>query len=404
MGYRNILKLHKDILIIGFLAVFSGNLGQTFLVGFFQPAISESFSLTSSEFGMAYSGVTLISGFLILFVGPLVDWWPAKRFATWVVCGMSLGILLLTLSPWAALALIGFGLIRFCGQGLFTHLGTTTVARTISQARGSALALVTLAIPLGEAVLPGAVALGMSFFSWREVWWILLASLLVVWLPALLRFSHWPPASHTRHAHSDTEAPVRSPKPLKEALFWRLSLMMLAAPIVNTGVFVFQADLTREFQAPASTFAIGFVLAAIGRLIGSLYAGRLVDRIGAAKMARLYLLPLALGLAAAVVLQNAWGILIFMFCAGAVTGMQEPTVTSLLMQIWGSEHLGKLRSTMVSCMIFSTGVAPMSFGLLLDSGVSFTTILGLLIAMVAVGIALAWAPLGRTIRATKSTR
>jgi len=350
---------------------------------------------------MAYSGVTLLSGFMILFVGPLVDWWPAKRFATWVVCGMTLGILMLTLSPWPALALIGFGLIRFCGQGLFTHLGSTTVARAISQARGSALALVSVAIPLGEAILPGTVALGMTFFSWRMVWWILLIALLVVWIPALLRFSHWPPASRTKHAHSDTRTSVQSPKPLKDWLFWRLSLMMLSTAIVNTGVFVFQADLTREFEAPTSTFAIGFVLAAIGRLIGSLYAGRLVDRVGAAKMARLYLLPLVFGLAAAVVLQNAWGIMIFMFCAGAVTGMQEPTVTSLLMQIWGSEHLGKLRSTMVSCMIFSTGVAPVSFGLLLDAGVSFKTILILLIAMLLVGIVLAWAPLGRTIRATE---
>ncbi len=405
MGYRRIILQHYGILAIGFLAAFSGNLGQTFLVGFFQPAISASFSLTSSEFGIAYSLVTLISGCLIFFVGPMLDWWPTRRFASCVVLGMALGILLLTLSPWAILALLGFGLIRFCGQGLFVHLGTTTAARRIVQARGSALALVTLAIPLGEAFLPSGIASALHVWSWREIWWGALAVLLIVWLPTLLFYPGWPPASRTRTTTSrdrtQHQAPTPTPRPLREARFWRLSLMMLSVAIVNTGIFVFQADMVDEFNATSATFATGFALAAVGRVVGSLIAGRLVDRLGAAIMGRFYLVPLIAGLVIAVILHNAWGILAYMLLSGIVTGMQEPTVTSLLIQFWGSEHLGRLRSIFVAGMVFASGLAPATFGILLDLDIPFTSILIMMIVMVCIGFLLAWGPLTRQVRAQR---
>lgn len=405
MGYRRIILQHYGILAIGFLAAFSGNLGQTFLVGFFQPAISESFSLTSGEFGIAYSLVTLISGCLIFFVGPMLDWWPARRFASCVVAGMVLGILLLTLSPWAALALLGFGLIRFSGQGLFVHLGTTIAARRVAHARGSALALVTLAIPLGEAILPSGIAQALHIWSWREIWWGALAVLLIVWLPALLLYPNWPPASQTRTTKNPDTAPSEAstpaPRPLREARFWRLSLMMLSVAIVNTGIFVFQADMIDEFNATSTTFATGFALAAAGRLVGSLVAGRLVDRLGPAVMGRFYLVPLIAGLVIAVILHNAWGILAYMLLSGIVTGMQEPTVTSLLIQFWGSEHLGRLRSIFVAGMVFSSGLAPATFGILLDFDIPFTSILIMMIVMVSIGFLLAWGPLTQQVHAQR---
>ena len=66
--------------------------------------------------------------------------------------------------------------------------------------------------------------------------------------------------------------------------------------------------------------------------------------------------------------------------SGLVTGMQEPTITSLLIQIWGSRNLATLRSVFAAGMVFSSGLAPAVFGLLLDAGIAFTTILLLMVA------------------------
>lgn len=398
MNYKDVVKQYPGVLALCFIAVFSGNLGQTFLVGFFQPAISETFALTNGQFGLAYSAVTLISGFLIFFIGPALDWVPARRFAAFVVLTMTLGILLLTLTPWPITALIGLGLVRFCGQGLFTHLGTTVVAKQIVQARGRALALVTLAMPVGEAILPSAIAGALLVIGWREVWWVMLATLLVIWLPVLTLTDTWPTPSHQHRPKTDKSDTDSSPRPLSDMRFWRLSLMMLSIGIVNTGIFVFQADLVEEFDATLSAFAVGFALAATGRVLGALIAGRLVDRLGAAMMARLYLFPLVAGLLIAVGLQNAYGIFAYMLLSGLVTGMQEPTITSLLIQLWGSRNLATLRSVFAAGMVFSSGLAPAVFGLLLDAGIAFTAILLLMAAMVAIGWLLAWQPLQEAAR------
>ncbi|KXS38152.1 MFS transporter [Modicisalibacter sp. 'Wilcox'] len=397
MNYRDVIRQYPAILAFGFIAIFSGNLGQTFLVGYFQPAIAEAFSLSSGEFGIAYSLLTLTSGFLIFFIGPMLDWIAPRRFAVFVVLGMSLGILLLTLSPWLGAALAGLGLIRFCGQGLFTHLGTTTVAKQVPEARGSALALVTLAMPVGEAVLPSITTGALQLISWRELLWTLLGILLVVWLPLLAR-APVGPATAPATPRDAPRASAHSPRPLMDTRFWRLSLMMLSIAIVNTGIFVFQSELTAEFGASPAVFALGFALAASGRVIGSLIAGRLVDRLGASLMGRVYLLPLVAGLLVAIALENGYGILAYMLLSGLVTGMQEPTVTSLLIQLWGSDNLAKLRSVFSAGMVFASGLAPAFFGVLLDAGVAFVTILALMAAMVTLGWLLAWQPLKEAAR------
>ncbi|WP_162500837.1 MFS transporter [Modicisalibacter coralii] len=397
MNYRDVIRQYPAVLAFGFIAIFSGNLGQTFLVGYLQPAISAAFSLSSATFGILYSSLTLASGFLIFFIGPMLDWIPPRRFGLFVVLGMSLGILLLTLSPWLWLAIPGLGLIRFCGQGLFTHLGTTTVAKQVSEARGSALALVTLAMPIGEAVLPSITTAALQVVEWRQYLWALLGVLIIVWLPLLLRAPDGgtPPAARSPERSGASANPVQ---PLKDGRFWRLSLMMMSIAIVNTGIFVFQADLTTEFATTSAVFALGFALAASGRVIGSLVAGRLVDRLGASLMGRLYLLPLVAGLVVAIVLENGYGILAYMLLSGLVTGMQEPIVTSLLIQLWGSDNLARLRSVFTAGMVFSSGLAPAFFGVLLDAGVAFVTILALMAAMVAAGWLLALKPLKEAAR------
>ncbi|MFD2435430.1 DUF2782 domain-containing protein [Modicisalibacter luteus] len=98
--------------------------------------IAERLAISAGEFGIAYSSVTLIAGFVMLHFGPSIDWIAPRRFAMLVLAGLLTGIALLTLAPWAATALLGLGLVRLCGQGLFTHLGNTLTGREFSMNRG----------------------------------------------------------------------------------------------------------------------------------------------------------------------------------------------------------------------------------------------------------------------------
>ncbi|KPQ26185.1 MAG: hypothetical protein HLUCCA13_00405 [Halomonas sp. HL-48] len=99
MGYRTLLRDHRSVLSIAFLAMFSSSLGQSFFVGLFQAPLAEHWQLSAGQFGTAYTVVTLAAGFVMLRVGPSIDWVAPRRFAITVLLALLVGVALMTLSP-----------------------------------------------------------------------------------------------------------------------------------------------------------------------------------------------------------------------------------------------------------------------------------------------------------------
>lgn len=381
-GYGYLLQHQKGLLGIALLAVFSGNLGQSFFIGLFQAPITDKLGLSAGEFGSAYAAVTLCAGFLVLNIGPSLDWIAPRRFALMVLGGMISGIMLLTLSPWFLPALVGLGLVRLCGQGLFTHLGNTLAGREFTVARGRALGLVSLGVPLGEMLLPPLVALVLLVLGWQALWWSFVGVLVLAWL-VLMTLLPWPAAPAARPTRNQ---PRNGPRPLREARFWRLLPLLMALPITMTGIFIFQAQMTRDFGASLTTYALALTAMGAARLPGALLAGRWVDQIGPHRIARLFILPFALALLLALIIGGDTGIWLLLIGGGLTMGMQEPVVNSLLVNLWGGENLGRVRSTLSACMVFATGIAPALLGFLIDWDISFQHIL----VGAVVGLIIAW--------------
>ncbi|SEL04278.1 Major Facilitator Superfamily protein [Halomonas daqiaonensis] len=186
MGYRTLLRDHRGLLGIAFLAMFSSSLGQSFFIGLFQAPISTHLGFSAGQFGTAYAAVTLVSGFAVLYLGPSIDWVAPRRFALLVLATLLAGILLLTAAPWWGLGLLGLGLVRFGGQGMMSHLGNTLAGREFVNLRGRALGLVGMGIMLGETALPPLMAALLMWFGWRELWWLFVTFLALFWFPLLL--------------------------------------------------------------------------------------------------------------------------------------------------------------------------------------------------------------------------
>ena len=51
---------------------------------------------------------------------------------------------------------------------------------------------------------------------------------------------------------------------------------------------------------------------------------------------------------------------VLMVGGGLAMGAQELIVSGLLIQLWGAEHLGRVRSALSGAMVFSSGIAPAS--------------------------------------------
>ncbi|MBE0490417.1 MAG: MFS transporter [Halomonas sp.] len=381
MGYRLLLRDHRGLIGIAFLAMFTSSLGQSFFIGLFQAPLSERLGLTAGQFGTTYALVTLVAGFAVLRLGPAIDWIPPRRFALMVLGGLLGGALLLTLSPWWGLGLLGLGLVRFCGQGMMPHLGNTLAGREFTELRGRALGLTSLGIMLGETALPPLVAVLLLWLGWRELWWLFVLVLSLLWLPLLLR-GPWPGAPGKRPARGQRQD---GPRPFREVRFWRLLPLLMILPVTMTGLFIYQAQLTADLGSSLATYALALTGMGLAKLPGALLGGRFVDRLGPVRLARLYLLPFALALGVAMLMGGHLGVWALMVGGGLAMGAQEPIATSVLVRTWGAEHLGTVRATQSACMVFSTGLAPAVLGIALDLGASFTAILGGMLAFLLIG-------------------
>lgn len=388
MSYRSLIRERTGLVGIAFLAVFSGNLGQSFLIGLFQAPIAARLEMSAGGFGSVYSLVSLCAGFLVLYFGSSLDWVAPRRFALLVLGGLVGGIALLTLSPWVVTTLLGLGLVRLCGQGLLVHLGATLAGREFGAQRGRALGLASLGMPLGEVLLTPAVALGLVWLGWRESWWLLVALLGLCWLP-LLRLRAWPPAPGPR---PEGEA-RRFPQPLREARFWRLLPLMMVMPVAMTGIFLYQAQMVADLGAATATYALALVGKGIARLPGALMGGHWVDRWGERRLGRLFLLPFAVALVVALLVGGDIAVWALMLGGGLVVGMQEPVVNSLLVSLWGSEHLGRIRAVLSASVVLVTGIAPAVFGILLDLGIGFASLLAGILALLVASWLLALRPI-----------
>lgn len=385
MGYRTLLRDHRGLLGIAFLALFTSSLGQSFFIGLFQAPISERLGLSAGQFGSAYALVTLVAGFAMLRLGPSIDWIPPRRFAMLVLGTLLIGVLLLTLAPWWGLGLLGLGLVRLCGQGMMTHLGNTLAGREFVAMRGRALGLVSMGIMLGETALPPLMAALLVWLGWRELWWLFVLVLAGLWIPLLVRGS-WPGAPGLRPQRGQRRD---GPRPFRDPRFWRLLPLLMILPVTMTGLFIYQARMTADLGSTLGVYALALTGMGLAKLPGALLGGRWVDRLGPVRLARLYLLPFALALVVALAIGGHAGVWALMVGGGLAMGSQEPIATSLLVRLWGAEHLGTVRATLSACMVFSTGIAPAILGVALDLGADFSLVLGGMLVFLVIGWTLA---------------
>lgn len=152
--------------------------------------------MSAGEFGSIYSAVTIFGGFMVMYFGPKIDWIsPNVNPVTLVGAGR-----------------LGLGLLRLCGQGLMTHLGSTLAGREFSVNRGRALGIMGLAMPSGEIILPPLTAMLLVWLTWQQVWWCILAVIIILWV-CLFIFVDWPDAPHQHKAAADQR--LRGPCPLR---------------------------------------------------------------------------------------------------------------------------------------------------------------------------------------------
>ena len=117
------------------------------------------------------------------------------------------------------------------------------------------------------------------------------------------------------------------------------------------------------------TFASGYFVAAIFNVLGSLWLGSLVARLGSVqKIMPWFIAPLGFSMLLLVFFETPAIIWPYMILNGITGGMFGIMQNVMWAELYGTRHLGSVRSLVTSMTIFAAALAPAIMGWLLDAG------------------------------------
>ncbi|WP_043319705.1 MFS transporter [Microbulbifer sp. HZ11] len=366
------IRSNPKLAFFALLAVAASGFGQTFFIAIFGGALREEFNLSNSWYGASYSGATLLSAFVLLGAGTLVDRWPLKRVAALGVLLLCGGCLVLAFAQSAWMLLPGFFLLRFAGQGFMTHMGMTTAGRYFTANRGKVIALAALGFPIAEALLPTSGSLIIQHSGWRSVWLLSAGLLLLAILPTLLWLAGnaGEDSPQSSQAISQNEGDYTRAQVLRDRGFWCLLPAALMTPFVVTAVLFHQGAIADERDWSMSVLAGAFGGYAAGHLLALFFAGNLVDRFGAQRSLPIALIPMITALVLLAFSDAPWVPYVYLALIGIAQAGTGTAGSALWPERYGSTHLGAIRSVSQASMVFSTAASPLLIGMMLDRGVN----------------------------------
>ena len=89
--YLVFTRANYRFLLFGFSLAFISSFGQTFYIALFSAEIRETFGLSHGGFGEIYSAVTLISGFLLMWLGKKLDDVALRPYVLALMVGLAAG-------------------------------------------------------------------------------------------------------------------------------------------------------------------------------------------------------------------------------------------------------------------------------------------------------------------------
>ena len=122
-------NLSLKVVIFGFIFTFFSSFGQSFFLGIFNPSIRNELSITHGQFGSVYASATLLSSFILIWVGKKIDDINISKFAFFVILLLAFSSFFFSKISSIPLLFLAILLMRFSGQGMMSHTATTTISR-----------------------------------------------------------------------------------------------------------------------------------------------------------------------------------------------------------------------------------------------------------------------------------
>lgn len=379
-SFLPLIRAEWRLLLFGFVMTFGSSLGQTYFIGLFGGDIRADLQLTHGAFGAIYSAATLSSAIILLWTGSLIDRLELRHYAYLVVFGLCVGCLMMAGSVGTVSLFLSVLVLRHLGQGLMGMAGPTTLVRYLDHHKGKANALGGIGYSLSEAILPSIVVVQLALMGWRQSWlaWAVILGVTVPLATRALLRGHQ--ERHTLYLENASASQAENSsgrdrnwtrdEVVRDPLFYLFMPALLAQPMLFTGFMFHQVHLIEVKAWPLAVWGGLYVLYALVSTVFKLWAGLLVDSYGAIRLAPLVCLPMGLGMLFLASGDGLWVAVVFMALLAVSVGIYSTLSSPFFAEMYGSLHLGSIKSVTTAAMVFSSAVAPVLMGWLIDRGVS----------------------------------
>ena len=373
------VKSNFKIIIFGFVFTFFSCIGQSFFIGLFNSNIREELNITHGEFGSIYGIATLCSSIALIWLGKKIDELRLVTYAILVTFFLFIAAMFFSFVNGIVFLGIGVFFLRLSGQGLMAHTASTSISRFFEKTRGKALSYIWFGMSLGEFLLPVLIVYLLSFIYWRDLWFQI-SILILLFLPLFSFITVKNISIFSREKEKDKKNKFLLVKSwsrkevLRDLKFYTMLPTLLAPAFIITGIVINQSFIIESKGWGDYAIAKAFMLYSVLTVATLFLSGLLIDKFTSRKMLPVLNLPLLLSLITLIILKEPYSAFIFMGLLGITNGLTNVLLSSLWAEIYGVNHLGAIKALTGSLMVFSTALATVLFGILIDLGHSIENI------------------------------
>ncbi len=366
-------SLSIKVIIFGFIFTFFSSFGQSFFLGLFNSSIRDTLSITHGQFGSIYASATLISSLIFVWFGKKIDDINILKFSYIIIILLAFSCFFFSKISSIYYLFIAILLMRFSGQGMMSHISSTTISRFFTKSRGKALSTSWFGLSTSEFILPLLIIYLLTIYEWRDIW-VVISIIVIIFLPIASFLLVQNLNLDSRETDSDSNKPKKKIKEwkrievLKDYRFYIISANMLAMPWIATGTFVYQSFILESKNWGPYIIAQSFMVYSIMSVITLFISGLLIDKFTSRKILVYMNIPLFLATIVIIYFDNPFTAFIFLGLIGISNGLANVLGSSTWAEMYGVKHIGSIKALTTALMVFSTAFGTAFFGVLIDRG------------------------------------
>jgi MFS family permease len=226
--------------------------------------------------------------------------------------------------------------------------------------------------------MPITIVFFLSLYSWRSIW-LSIALLIILFLPIIsfLTIKNITLSSREKNNEKLKRSNIKSwtrKEILLDPKFYLISLVMLALPTINTGVFVYQSFILESKNWGEFVIAKSFMFYAVFSVVTLFISGHLIDKYTSRKILPLMNIPTLFAMIILFYSDNYISSYFLLGLMGVSNGLANVLGSSTWAEIYGVRYIGSIKSLTTAMMVFSTAFGTAVFGIIIDLGYSIETI------------------------------